>query len=500
MIKHISKHAPWSVLTSTLLLAACSMAPSYERPQELRPEQWSYHSTASAAPTAETTADPDAQRPTGSGSLLNTTVAAPDWQDLVKDPYLRELVYLALTNNRDLRQALLNVEAARAQYQIKRADRLPNLAAQGSGIRQRLPADLSGTGTSAIQETYQAGIGLTAFEVDLFGRVSSLSQAALQQYLATEQATRGVKISLIAEVIQAYVTRHGAQRRHALTQQTLASMQLSLALTQKRHQAGTATLLDFFEAQELVEQAKVSLERVDRQQRQASNALALLVGVHDLTPLLPYVPVSEAASESVLVQEIALGVPSDLLLLRPDILAAEHQLRASNANIGAARAAFFPRISLTGAFGSASADLSSLFNSGQRAWSFAPQITLPIFDGGRNRANLSLAKLRKDQAVASYEKSIQVAFSEVLDALAATDTLGREETAQRRLTKNSEAALRIAEARYLAGVDNHLRYLDAQRRDFANRTALVEVNTQRQLAFAALYRAQGGGWQADDTE
>ena len=216
------------------------------------------------------------------------------------------------------------------------------------------------------------------------------------------------------------------------------------------------------------------------------------MGVNDLTTRLP----KQQATNTLLVREIAVGVPSDLLLLRPDILAAEHELRASNANIGAARAAFFPRISLTGAFGSSSADLSDLFGSGQRAWSFAPQITLPIFDGGRNRANLDLASVRKDQAVANYEKSIQSAFSEVLDALAATDTLRREEAAQQDLAKSSGAALQISEARYLAGIDNHLRYLDAQRRDFANRTALVEVNTQRQIAFAALYRAQGGGWQS----
>ena len=405
---------------------------------------------------------------------------------------MRDLLHLALENNRDLRQALLNVEAARAQYQIKRADRLPGLDIEGAGLRQRVPGDLNPSGSSTVQTSYQAGIGLTAFEVDLFGRISSLSEVALQKYLATEQATRGVQISLVAEVIQAYVTRHGAQRRYALTEKTLESMQLSLELTEQRRQAGTATVLDYYEALGLVEQSKVYLERVDREFLQANNALALLVGVNDLTTRLP----KQQATNTLLVREIAVGVPSDLLLLRPDIIAAEHELRASNANIGAARAAFFPRISLTGAFGSSSADLSDLFGSGQRAWSFAPQITLPIFDGGRNRANLDLASVRKDQAVANYEKSIQSAFSEVLDALAATDTLRREEVWQQDLAKSSEAALQISEARYLAGIDNHLRYLDAQRRDFANRTALVEVNTQRQIAFAALYRAQGGGWQS----
>ncbi len=457
-------------LASVLILAGCSMAPTYERPAQLGLAQWSY---GTAARIEE-----------------GTLTATLNWQDFVTDPSLRDLVHTALENNRDLRQALLNVEAARAQYQIKRADRLPGFDVEGAGLRQRVPGDLSPNGSSTVQKSYQAGIGLAAFEVDLFGRVSSLSEVALQKYLATEQATRGVQISLIAEIIQAYVTRNGAQKRYVLTQQTLESMQLSLELTRQRHQAGTATVLDYYEALGLLEQAKVYLERVDRELRQANNALALLVGVSDLTTRVA----KEASVETLLVREVAVGVPSDLLLLRPDIIAAEHELRASNANIGAARAAFFPRISLTGAFGSSSAELSDLFGSGQRAWSFAPQITLPIFDGGRNRANLDLASVRKSQAVASYEKSIQSAFSEVLDALAATDTLRREEISQQDLAKSSGAALQISEARYLAGIDSHLRYLDAQRRDFANRTALIEVNTQRQIAFVTLYRAQGGDW------
>lgn len=233
---------------------------------------------------------------------------------------------------------------------------------------------------------------------------------------------------------------------------------------------------------------------MEREYRQSTNALTLLAGTSDLSP---YLAPHDDAAAPLLVQQLAAGVPSELLALRPDILAAEHRLRARNADIGAARAAFFPRISLTGMFGSASADLSDLFKGGQRAWSFAPQLTLPLFDGGRNQANLDLAKLRKDMAVAEYEQSIQTAFREVMDGLAATDTLRRQEAAQQAQAESSQAALRLSEARYRGGVDSYLRYLDAQRSDFVNQIALIEVRTQRQVALATLFRALGGGWRGD---
>lgn len=462
-------------LAVSLLLAGCSLTPTLERPEAPIPSQWP------AVPGAAGQTD------------TAPTVAALAWQDFVVDARLRALIDLSLRNNRDLRQAWLNVEAARAQYGIQRADRLPSVDAQASGTRQRVPADQSATRQASTQSNYQANLGLTAFEIDVFGRVRALSDAALEEYLSTEAATQSTHITLVSEVIQAYLTRDGAQRRYRLTEQTLASRESSLNLISRRRQAGTATALDQQEAQGLTEQARVALARTEREIRQSTYALGLLVGVSDIDAQLASYP----ASELLLVQDIAAGAPSDLLAQRPDIRAAEHQLRARNASIGAARAAFFPRISLTGLFGTSSTQLSNLFGSGQLAWSFMPQVTLPIFDGGRNQASLDLATVRKDSAVAGYEKAVQTAFREVADALAATDTLRREEVAQRALVGSSTETLRLSQARYRAGVDDNLRYLDAQRSDFVNQTSLIDIGTQRQMALASLFRALGGGWQVD---
>lgn len=461
------------LLTAAIvLLSGCSLAPTYDRPAAPIPEQWAMTPVTSAQPSS---------------------AATLDWRSFVTDEPLRQLISQALSNNRDLRQTLLNVEAARAQYQVQRADRLPNIDAQAGGTRQRTPADVSPSGQSQVGSTWQAGVGLAAFEVDLFGRVRNLSAAALEEYLATEEGARAARISLISEVISAYLTRSGAQSRYALTQQTLDARESSLDLISQRRNIGVATALDYQEALGLTEQARADLERIDRQFRQANNALSLLVGVSNINQQLA----DKAGPDLSLVQDISPGAPSELLIHRPDIQAAEHRLLARNANIGAARAAFFPRITLTGMYGSSSSELSNLFESGQQAWSFAPQITLPIFAGGRNRANLDLAKVRKDIAIADYEKSIQTAFREVSDALAATDTLQREEKAQRGLAQSSTLAMQLSEARYRSGVDGHLRYLDAQRRAFANQILQIEVSTQRQIALATLFRTLGGGWTGD---
>jgi multidrug efflux system outer membrane protein len=469
-------------LILTAALAGCSMAPVYQRPDAPIPTQFGQPDAMAPSAAAATAAAASAAAASAAGTL--------DWQQFVTDEPLRQLVTLALDNNRDLRQAVLNIEAARAQYRIERADRLPGINAQGTGTRQRVPGDLNSTGSAGVQSSYQAGIGLTSFEIDLFGRVRSLSDAALQEYFATEETAHSTRISLVAEVIQAYLTRDSALRRMLVTEQTLASREASLELIVKRRQAGTATALDYQEALGLTEQARAERERMDREVRQAGNALGLLVGVNDLSPYLP----KQLAASTVLVQEIAAGAPSELLERRPDILAAEHQLQSRNASIGAARAAFFPSITLTGLFGSSSADLSNLFDGGQRAWSFTPQITLPIFSGGRNVANLDLATVRRDIAVAKYEQTIQTAFKEVADALAATDTLRREEASRRALAESSQEAMRLSEARYRGGVDSHLRYLDAQRSAFTDQLSYIDVSTQRQIALATLFKALGGGW------
>lgn len=456
-----------ALLTLAITLGGCSLAPHYERPE---------------APVAADWQVADAN---------GTRAQALDWQTFIVDADLRRAVDTALNNNRSLRQALLDIEAARAQYRIQRADRLPSLNANASGNRQRLPADQSQTGRSEVTSVYQVGLGLAEYEVDLFGRVRNLSESALETYLATEEATRATQISLIAEVIQAYLTRDGALRRKALVEQTLDSRLASLELVSRRREVGAATALDYQEAVGLAEQARAERESTERQLRQADNALALLLGTPDAGRLLPSTP----RDELMVLQDIAPGTSSELIERRPDILASEHRLKARNADIGAARAAFFPRITLTGSVGSSSTELSGLFEGGSRAWSFAPTLSLPIFAGGRNRANLDLAEVRQDAAVADYEDTIQTAFREVADALAATDTLRREETARRALAESSRAAEALAEARYRGGVDDHLRYLDAQRSSFNDQTTLIQISTDRQLALADLFRALGGGWQ-----
>nr|WP_288256491.1 efflux transporter outer membrane subunit [uncultured Pseudomonas sp.] len=456
-----------ALLTLAITLGGCSLAPHYERPE---------------APVAADWQVADAN---------GTRAQALDWQTFIVDADLRRAVDTALNNNRSLRQALLDIEAARAQYRIQRADRLPSINANASGNRQRLPADQSQTGRSEVTSVYQVGLGLAEYEVDLFGRVRNLSESALETYLATEEATRATQISLIAEVIQAYLTRDGALRRKALVEQTLDSRLASLELVSRRREVGAATALDYQEAVGLAEQAKAERESTERQLRQADNALALLLGTPDAGQFLPSTP----RDELMVLQDIAPGTSSELIERRPDILASEHRLKARNADIGAARAAFFPRITLTGSVGSSSTELSGLFEGGSRAWSFAPTLSLPIFAGGRNRANLDLAEVRQDAAVADYEDTIQTAFREVADALAATDTLRREETARRALAESSRAAEALAEARYRGGVDDHLRYLDAQRSSFNDQTTLIQISTDRQLALADLFRALGGGWQ-----
>lgn len=472
----------------SLLLAGCSFAPEHRRPDVDLPAHWSGTGQGASLQGAAATA-------AAASAAAASAAAQLDWQSFVSDDTLRGLVAQALARNRNLRQTLLDVEAARAVYRVQRADRLPGLDLQAGGTRQRTPADLNGTGEARTQSTYQAGVGLAAFELDLWGRARNLSDAALQEYLATDEAARAVQISLVAEVIQAYLTRDGALHRQALATRTLQSREAALALVAQRRAAGTASALDYQEALGLAGQARAEQARIERAFRQAGHALALLAG--DTALALPSGPTTPGPA-ALLVQDIAAGAPSDLLIHRPDIRAAEHRLRARNASIGAARAAFFPRISLTGLFGSSSAELSDLFGGGQRTWSFAPQVTLPLFDGGRNRANLDLATLRRDSAVAAYEGTVQTAFREVADALAATDTLRREEAARRSVAATGAEALRLSEARWRAGVDNHLRYLDAQRSDFANQTALIEASTERQIAVATLFKVLGGGWPVQD--
>lgn len=460
------------VLATSLLLtgfsvAGCSMAPTYERPAIPVTDHWGQDINSVGI----------------TGRVLN-------WQTFIVDPQLRRLVEVALNNNRSLRQSLLDIEQARAQYRVQRADRLPNLDANATGGRQRVPTSVAISGAPNVTNTFQVGLSLPEYELDLFGRIKSLTDAALEQYLATEAAARAAQISLVAEISQAYVTYAGAQRRLELTQRTLASREDSLQLTSQRRTTGTATDLDYQEALGLAQQSRAELEVTIRERKQSVNASVLLLGTPHAESIIPRVPGNELR----FVQDIVPGAPSELLEQRPDIIAAEHRLKARNADTGAARAAFFPRISLTGSYGNSSSQMASLFDGASRSWSFMPALSLPIFEAGRNTAALDLAMVRRDSAVAEYEGSIQTAFREVADALVATDTLTREEDARRALAETSNEALRLSRARYEGGLDDHLRYLDAQRNSFINQLALIETATQRQIALVSLFRSVGGGW------
>lgn len=481
-----------SSLLASLYLAGCSLAPVQETPNAALPSSWVIPGQDQDQEGAEETQLPD--------SAAAATVATPaqvepqaepqanlPWQDFVRDPSLRELIQQALDNNRELRMTLLNVEAARAQFGIQRADRLPNLDLQVDGQRQRLPADLNPSGVSGVQSMYQAGLGLSAFELDLFGRVRNLATAAEEEFFASAEHAQAARISLISEVMRGWILRNTAWQRQQLAEQTRQLREHSLQLIQRRQQAGLSSALDFQEARGLAEQARVEAERAQRELTQSENALRLLLGSSELS-----LPPASAVNDELLA-DIAPGLPSQLLTQRPDIRAAEHQLRARNASIGAARAAFFPSIRLTGLLGTASSDLDELFGHGQRSWTFMPQLRLPIFAGWRNQANLDLAEARKDIAIAHYEHTIQIAFREVSDALVAKATLQREEQALRARLDAGQHTLRLAEARYRAGVDDHLRYLDAQRNDYANQAELISAQGQRQIAQVSLFRALGGG-------
>ncbi|MFF7065627.1 efflux transporter outer membrane subunit [Pseudomonas sp. NPDC008258] len=463
------KLLPLPALLGVLItLAGCSLAPDYHKSPSPIADHW----PQKVAPPA-----PGLSQHKG-------------YQAFVSDPQLLKVVDAALSNNRSLRQTLLDIEAARAQYRIQRSDRFPGLNGGISANRAHLPADLSSTGREDVASTYQASLSLPEYELDLFGRVKSLSDAALEQYLATEETAQSARIALIADTIQGYLNYESAQRQSILTRQTLVSRQASVDLVRQQLANGTATALDYQEARGLVEQARADLESNERSRRQARNALVLLIGTPDAASLLPAHP----SEQSHIVQDLAPGVPSELLIQRPDILASEHQLKARHGDIGAARAAFFPRITLTGSFGTSSSQMSNLFDGGSRSWSFLPTLSLPIFDGGRNRANLDLAKVRKDVAVASYEQTVQTAFREVADALDSSDTLRREVLARSTLADTSSQALELARARYQQGIDTHLRYLEAQRSDFTAQINLIQARNDQQLALVALYRSLGGAW------
>lgn len=448
------------------VLGGCSLAPTYERP---------------AAPV-------EAAYPADTNGRAELAAVNLGWRQFFPDQRLQALIAAALENNRDLRTAALNIEEARAQYQVSRADLLPSLNVASSAARTRTAASQSLTGQPYISNSYQVGLAVPAYELDFFGRVRNLKDAALASYLSTEEAQKTAQISLVAQVAQAYLAERSYAEQLLLAEQTLKSREDDVQLAQKRFDVGASSALDFRLTQTLVEQARVSRAQLQRQRAQADNALTLLVGkkIADLPP-------SQLLSDEKIVSDIPAGLPSDLLTNRPDIRSAEQSLLAANANIGAARAAFFPRISLTGSFGSASGTLGGLFDSGSGAWSFGPSLSLPIFDFGRNSANLDIAEVRKNKAVVTYEKAIQTAFREVADALVARGSLDDQVKAQEAFLQAELERKKLTDLRFKNGIASSLDQLDVDRELFSAQQALIQARQLRLNNAIDLYKALGGG-------
>ena len=467
-----------SVLIIASLLGACSLMPDYERPAAPVSASWpsgAAYKTAAASSSAQPAAD-------------------IEWRDFFTDARLRQLIELSLANNRDLRVSTLNSEKARAQYGIERAALMPSVSANGSQTAAKVPGSLNSTGDAKISRQYDANLGATAYELDFFGRVRSLSEAALQSYLATEEARRAQQITLIAEVANNYLTLAADQQRLKLAGDTLASQQQSYDLSVRRFQAGTTSGLAMYEAQASVEAARTELARYTSAVAIDQNALTLVVGSALPADQLP----SGAVGSITALADVPVGLPSDLLQRRPDVLAAERSLQSANANIGAARAAFFPKITLTGTTGVASPSLSNLFDGGNSAWTFIPKISLPIFDGGINLANLTISKVSREIAVATYEKSVQTAFREVADALAERGTLDERLASQQALVEASSKSYRIYEARYRLGADSYLNALISLRALYTAQQNLITLQLLNSSNRVNLYKVLGGGWRSED--
>ena len=440
-------------------LAACSTLPTFERPPAPVAQAW---------PTSP---------PSTQGANADTA-----WQEVVQDARLRQAIALALANNRDLRLATLNMAQVRAQYQIQSAASSPTINAALTGSRQS-------TGDRGITSSYTAGLAMSGWEIDFFGRIASLKEAALAEFLASEQARNAAQTSLVASVASTWLTVQTTEALIALTQSTISSREASLRLTQLRFRSGVVSALDVRQAESLLAAAQSTLAQQQQQRALSLNALTLLVGQSLPDSAVP------APSEDEALAQVGAGLPSEVLSRRADVRAAEHQLMAANANIGAARAAFFPRIALTASVGTASTALSGLFESGAWGFTLAPQALLPVFDAGRNQAGLEVAQARRDMAVASYEKAIQTAFREVADALAGQAMLMRQQSAQQAQVQADSERLKLAQLRYDNGVSSYLEVLDAQRSLFATQQALSQTRLAQQQNRVALYKALGGGWQ-----
>ncbi len=455
------------------LLAGCMLAPEYTRPASPVPAGWptgaAYQETKAAAPTPAAKELP--------------------WREFFTDRRLQEIIGIALNNNRDLRLAALNAERARALYGIQRAELLPIVNAAGIGSKNRVPADLSSTGSATTNERYDVQLGISAWEIDFFGRIRSLKDRALDEYLATDQARRSALILLVSATARSYTVLAADRENLKTAIATLEAQASTYKLIRKQYDLGIVSGLDLRRSQSQVDGARVEVARWTQVAAQDENALNLLAG-----SLLPPALLPADLGSITLPAEVAVGLSSEILLQRPDVLAAEHRLKAANANIGAARAAFFPRISLTTAIGTASADLSGLFKSGSGTWLFAPQIAVPIFDA-RTWSAYDVTKADREIAVAQYEKAIQTAFREVADALAVRGTVEMQIAAQQSLVDAVAETYRLSQVRYTLGLDSYLGVLDAQRSLYGVQQGLITLHAARHTNLVTLYTVLGGGSQ-----
>lgn len=458
-----------------VIATGCSLAPTYNRPASPTPDAW---------PAGR------AYKAIDAGNEDRNASDIP-WKEFFINESLRKVLNLALANNRDLHVAVLNIEKMRALYRIQRSEQFPGISANATANSQRISESLSSTGESYISRQHSLNVGISAYELDFFGRIKSLKNKALEQFLATEQARSSTQIALVSEVAGAWLTLAADKERLKLANDTFSAQQASFSMINRRYELGASSELDLRQAQTRVEAARLDMARYTGKVAQDENALTLLVGSPVPDDMMPE-NLSVIDSENRIIKQVRPALPSSVLLSRPDILAAERQLKAVNANIGAARAAFFPRITLSGTFGVASKELDNLFSEGT-VWSFMPQISLPIFTGGRNKANLEAAKIDRDIAVANYEKAIQTAFREVADALAQGGTVDDQITAQEALTNATAESYRLSDIRYKKGIDSYLSVLDAQRSLYSAQQAMIDMRLLKLANRVTLYKVLGGG-------
>lgn len=458
-------------LMTTTLTSCSTMAPEYRRPEAPIPSQWSYEKE--------------------NKGTAHKSAKDISWQQFYTDPKLKKVILLSLQENRDLRVAVLNIEKSRAQYQIKQSALVPEVDVNGSETAQRTPASVSSTGIGGVSRQYSLDVGISSYELDLFGRVRSLKDEALQDYLSKIETRKATQISLIGNVAENYLTLAADKELQKIAHDTLASRQKSLDLELALQINGNASGLDVREASRELEKARADALDADEQIETDRNALEIIVGKRIPDELLPAIG---TINQQLIAAVVPAGLPSDLLQNRPDILAAEHTLMGENASIGAARAAFFPTISLTTSAGRASNDLSDLFSGGGKSWVFTPQISLPIFTGGRLSAELETSKVEQKIAVAEYEQTIQTAFREVSDVLARRQIIDNKVETLGLRAESAKESLELVQSRYSDGISSYLNVMEAQREDLSAQQSLIQSELSRQISLVTLYKVLGGGW------